>query len=58
MTFFYLLKERYQSFDYLDRDDKSSCKEAASDEDFIELKFLYHQHREAPKRLRHKKEYH
>ena len=38
MAFFLLLKERHQSLDHLDRDDKSSCKEAASDEDFIERK--------------------
>ena len=33
-----LLKERYQFLDHFNRDDKSSCKEAAPDEDFIELK--------------------
>ena len=37
---FLIIKGRNQSFDHLEREAKSACKDAASHEDLIDLKHL------------------
>ena len=55
---FLLLKERYHSFDHLDRDDNYLVKKLHQMKILLNLNISYYQYSEAQKRLRHKREYH